>query len=54
MKVHRFQIDVMWLFLSVSFCEVATEEMNGFTHRTIRLNVIQKKLYSPIQIRPPP
>ncbi len=54
MKVHKFQIEVMWLFLAVSFIKPANGEMNGFMQRTIRLKGIQKEQYSPIQIRPPP
>jgi hypothetical protein len=54
MKVHNFQIEVMWLFLAVSLCDVAIREKTGFTNRTIKLKGIQKETYFPIQIRPPP
>ena len=54
MKVYKFQIDVMWLFIAVSFIRPANGQMNGFTQRTVRPKVIQKEPYSPIQIRPPP
>jgi len=54
MKIHKFQIEVMWLFLAVSLCDVEIQEKNGNTDRTIKLKGIQNKTYSPIQIRPPP
>ncbi|MBN2181744.1 MAG: hypothetical protein JW715_07500 [Sedimentisphaerales bacterium] len=61
MKVHNFQIEVMWLFLAVSFsdrslldCESAFRATNGFEQRTIRFNSIQKEPYSSFRVRPPP
>ena len=68
MKVHNSQIEVRWLFgfpfcrifakldsfFAVSPSDVAIGEKTGFTDRTIRLKGIQKEIYGPIQIRPPP
>jgi hypothetical protein len=68
MKVRNSQIEVMWLFgfpfcrifaklcsfFAVSLCDVAIGKKTGFTDRTIRLKGLQKEIYGPIQIRPPP
>jgi len=54
MKVHKFQIEVMWLFLAVPFYKTTTQEKKGFTQQTIVLDGSLKKPNNPIQIRPPP
>lgn len=54
MKVHKYQIEVMWLILAVLGCWMAAGTVNGLTRQPIRQNSYQKKLHSPIQIRPPP
>ena len=54
MKVHKFQIEVMWLFLAVPFYKTTTQEKNGFEQETIVLDGPLKRPNSPIQIRPPP
>ena len=54
MKVHKFQIEIMWLFLAMPFYETTTQEKNGFKQETIVLNGPLKRPNSPIQIRPPP
>ena len=64
MKVHKFQIEVMWLMLAVSpctasgtgsFCGFSTDEKYGFMyqHDWIKKG-IPKDPHSPIEIRPPP
>ncbi len=54
MKVHKYQVEVMWLMLAVSVCWGAAAQMSGFTHQPIKQDNLQKKPPSPIQIRPPP
>lgn len=55
MKVHKFQIEVMWLMLAISFCGFLTDEKNSFTylHNWIKKG-IPKDPQCPIEIRPPP
>jgi len=55
MKVHKFQIEVMWLMLAVSFCGFSTDQKCGFVyqHNWIKKG-IPKDPHCPIEIRPPP
>ena len=55
MKVHKFQVEVMWLMLAVYFCGFSTDEKCGFTYQQDWIKKgIPKEPRSPIQIRPPP
>ena len=55
MKVHKFQIEVMWLMLATIFCGFSTDGKYGFTyqHNWIKKG-IPKDPHCPIEIRPPP
>lgn len=54
MKVHKYQVAVMWLMLAVlAFC-VAADQILEFMHQPIRQDGLQKKPFLPIHIRPPP
>jgi hypothetical protein len=55
MKVHKFQIEVMWLMLAMSFCGFTDNKMDVFAHQHNWIKKgIPKEPRSPIQIRPPP
>ena len=54
MKVHKYQLEVMWLVLAVLGFWVAADHMGEFVHKPIRQDGLQKKPLSPIHIRPPP
>ena len=54
MKVHKYQIEVMWVFLATMFCRAVKEETHSYTYQLKREKSVVKESYNPIQIRPPP
>ena len=55
MKVHMFQIEVMWLMLAMAFCGFSTDGKYGFTYQQNWIKKgIPKEPHYPIEIRPPP
>ena len=54
MKIHRFQLEVVWLMLAALSCWATFKENNELIQLMIRQESLQKRPPSPNQIRPPP
>ena len=54
MKVHVYQIEVMWLMLAVLGFWARFKEKHELTQRLIKRKSLHKKPPLPNQIRPPP
>jgi hypothetical protein len=54
MKVHRCQIEVMWLILAVLSGWVTTRTEWKLEPLPARQDRVKEQIYSPHQIRPPP
>jgi hypothetical protein len=44
----------IWLILAASICWFAGGQTSIFGHHSIQQESLPKKIYSPLQIRPPP
>ena len=54
MKVHRYQIEVMWLIFALLGIWMYAGKLSVLIHRLIRQKSLQKKPLFVNQIRPPP
>ena len=54
MKVHRYQVDVMWLFLAMLGGWATARTKQQFEPQPARQDRVFEQTYSPNQIRPPP
>ena len=55
MKVHRYQIEVMWLILAVLSGWISTlTRKRKLEPQPARQDPVREQRYSPYQIRPPP
>ena len=54
MKIHTFQIEVVWLFLAMMYCYIKDTESNVCAYNTKHENKVLIEQGYNIQIRPPP
>jgi len=54
MKVHKCQIEVMWLFLTTMFCRVTNEKEIEYSKSIKLKEFVYKDNYEILNVRPPP
>lgn len=54
MKIHRFQIELMWLFLEMMFLGTVVQCGNESNVQPMEKGGLQKQIILAIKARPPP